>query len=86
MKIQVFTTHCAACETMSRNVEEAVRQMGLDCGVEHVTRIVDMVEHGVTGTPALKVNGQIESVGRALDVEAIKQILADAGPERESTP
>jgi len=86
VKIQVFGTHCGACKTMNQNVDEAVRQTGLDCSVERVTRILDMIEHGVTGTPALKINGELKSVGRALDVETIKGLLANAVPKQEVLP
>jgi len=77
MKIQVFGSGgCGPCKTMLRNVEAAVVELGLSTKVEYVTRIQAMLELGITGSPALVVDGDIKCVGRALDVEAAKAILA----------
>lgn len=78
MKVQVFGTACAACTVMKRNVDTAVAELGLDCTVEHVTRILDMIDHGVGATPALAIDGDLKVVGRALDVPAIKELLSAA--------
>jgi len=61
---------------MKRNVTQAVADLALDCSVEHVDRIVDMIEHGVTATPALEIDGTLEIVGRALSVAELKTLLA----------
>ena len=75
MRIQVFGTGCAPCKKMLSNVLAAAADLGLASQVEHVTRIQAMAEAGITGTPALVVDGEIKCVGRALDVTAIKTIL-----------
>ena len=75
MRIQVFGTGCAPCKVMLRNVEAAVAELGLASQVEHVTRLEEMLDAGITGTPTLVVDGVIKSVGRALDVATIKSIL-----------
>jgi len=84
MKIQVFGTNCAACEEMKRNVQSAVAALGMDCEVEHFGRVLDLIEHGIAGTPALKINGQLEVVGKALSVPALKALLTEcAGGDHE---
>ncbi len=84
MKIQVFSSGggCAPCKTMLRNVETAVSELGLDVRVEYVTRMQQMLDLGITGTPALVVDGLVKSIGKALDVSAVKAILTV--PKEES--
>jgi hypothetical protein len=67
---------------MLKNVEIAVAELGLDCQVEHVNRISAMLEAGITGTPALAIDGRVEVMGRALDVASVKQILQPASGAR----
>jgi small redox-active disulfide protein 2 len=81
MRIQVFATGCAPCKVLLRNVAAAVAELGLTSPVEHVTRLQEMLDAGITGTPALVVNGEIKCVGRALDVATIKSILTSSQTE-----
>jgi protein-disulfide isomerase len=48
-----------------------------------VTRLQEMLDAGITGTPTLVVNGETKSVGRALDVPAIMALLSAC---REDNP
>ena len=81
MRIQVFGTGCAPCKKMLGNVETAAAELGLSSQVEHVTRVQAMIDAGITGTPALVVDGEIKCVGRALDVATIKSILTSSQTE-----
>ena len=83
MRIQVFGagSGCAPCKALLRNVERAVAELGLSTPVEYVTQIQRMIELGITGSPALVVDGTVKSVGRTLDVAAVKAILAGQNPE-----
>lgn len=78
MKVQLFGAACAACEKMKKHVETAVLELRIPCELEHVTRISDMIEMGVTQTPTLIVNGEVVTAGRVLEVEAIKRTLVAA--------
>jgi len=76
MHIQVFGTGCAPCRLTLHNVEQAVREIGLNTPVEHVNRIQEMIEAGVTGTPALAIDDEMVSMGKALSVAEVKAILS----------
>ena len=78
MKIQVFGSGggCAPCKTMLRNVEAAVAELDLAVPVEYVTRIQQMLDLGISGSPALVVDGEVKCAGKVLDVAAIKAVLA----------
>jgi small redox-active disulfide protein 2 len=75
MRVQVFGTGCAACATLKANAEKAVDELGLLCRVEFESRILEMIKLGVTELPALVVDGEVRSVGRALDVATVKTML-----------
>ncbi len=75
MRVQVFGTGCAACAALKANAEKAVVELGLPCGVEFESRILEMIKLGITELPALVVDGEVRSVGRALDVATVKTML-----------
>ena len=52
MKISVLGTGCPKCKTLLENVTLAVKELGLDCEVEKVTDINDIISFGVMTVPA----------------------------------
>ncbi|MCE9615870.1 MAG: thioredoxin family protein [Lentisphaerae bacterium] len=75
-KIQILGTGCPKCKALMANAEAAVKALGLDATIEKVEKITDIMTFGVMGTPALVVDGQVKSVGKALSPEDIKRFLA----------
>jgi len=75
MKIQVLGTGCPKCKKLAENAEAAVRALGLDCEVEKVTRINDIMAFGVMTTPALVVDGKVVVAGKAPSAEEIRKLL-----------
>lgn len=76
MKIQVLGTGCAKCKQLTANVEQAVRELGLDASVEKVEDVREIARFRVLSTPALVVEGTVKSAGRVLAPDAIKGLLA----------
>ncbi len=76
MKIQVLGSGCPKCRTLTERVEEAVAALGLDCEIEKVTEINEIVKFGVMMTPGLVIDGDVKSVGKLLSVEDIKNLLS----------
>ena len=76
MKIQVLGSGCPKCRTLTERVEEAVAALGLDCEIEKVTEINEIVKFGVMVTPGLVIDGEVKSVGKLLSVEDIKDLLS----------
>ena len=74
-KIQVLGTGCPKCKTLTANAEAAVKALGIEARVEKVEKIADIVKFGVMTTPALVVDGQVKSAGKALSAEDIEKIL-----------
>ena len=74
-KIQILGTGCPKCRQLTENAQLAVDELGLDCEVEKVTEIAEIVKFGVMLTPGLAVDGQVRASGKVLSVEAIKSLL-----------
>jgi small redox-active disulfide protein 2 len=74
-KIQILGTGCPKCKALTQNAEIAAKEMGVECQIEKVTEINDIMKFGVMMTPALVVDGQVKVVGKVLSPEQIKAML-----------
>jgi len=76
MKIEVVGPGCFRCVETEKNVNEALKQLGIDAEVTHIYDISEMIKRGVMFTPAMIVDGQIKTSGRIPTVNEIKKILS----------
>jgi small redox-active disulfide protein 2 len=75
VKIEVLGTGCMKCKRLMKNVETAVKELGIDAEIRKVDDIVEIMDRGVMLTPALAVDGEMKVSGRVADVKEIKEIL-----------
>ena len=75
-KIQILGTGCPKCAKLAENAESAAKALGLDCSIEKVTDIGEIMTFGVMMTPALAVDGQVKVVGKVPSPDEIKKMLA----------
>ena len=75
-KIQILGTGCPKCKKLTENAEAAAEALGLDCEIEKVTDVNDIMKFGVMMTPALAVDGEVKVAGKVPGVEDIKKILS----------
>ncbi|HAL91844.1 MAG TPA: thioredoxin family protein [Verrucomicrobia bacterium] len=75
-KIQILGTGCPKCKLLFANAEAAVKSSGIEAQIEKVEKIAEIMKFGVMSTPALVVDGQVKSVGKALSPDEIRQHLA----------
>ena len=75
MKVEVLGTGCAKCKRLMKNVETAIKDLGIDVELVKVDDITDIMDRGVMLTPALAVDGELKVSGRVADVKEIKEIL-----------
>ena len=54
---------------------EAVEEAGVDAQIEKVSDVMEIAKYGVLGTPAVVIDGEVESVGKVPPVEEIKTWL-----------
>jgi small redox-active disulfide protein 2 len=75
MKIQVLGTGCPTCKKLAENAQAAVQEAGLDCEIEKVTDINEIMKFGVMLTPALAIDGQVKVAGKVPGPDEIKKML-----------
>lgn len=75
MKIEVLGTGCPKCQATLRNVERAVKELGIQAEIIKVDDIAEIAARGVMITPALVIDGEIKCSGRIPSVEEIKSWL-----------
>ena len=78
IKIEILGTGCTKCKQLMKNVEIAVKELGIQAEIVKVEDISAILDRGVMLTPALTVNGEIRVSGRLADVKEIKEILRRA--------
>jgi small redox-active disulfide protein 2 len=72
MEIKVLGPGCPRCHQTENNVKEAVSESGVAANVEKVTDTMEIAKHGVFGTPAVVVDGEVKSVGKIPKKDEIK--------------
>ncbi len=74
-KIQILGTGCPKCRKLMKNAEQAVTESAMDCEIEKITDINEIMSFGVMMTPALVVDGEVKATGKVLSPDQIKQHL-----------
>jgi len=75
VKIEVLGTGCMKCKRLLKNVETAVKELGIEAEIKKVDDITEIMDRGVMFTPALAIDGEMKISGRVADVEELKEIL-----------
>jgi len=74
-KIQILGTGCPKCSKLAENAEAAVKNAGVECEIEKVTDINEIMKFGVMLTPALAIDGQVKAVGKVPSPDEIAKML-----------
>jgi small redox-active disulfide protein 2 len=75
MDIKVLGPGCANCRKLEKVVDEAVKEIGADSIVEHVSDMGEILSYGVMSLPALVVDGKVKFAGKVLPKDEIVKIL-----------
>jgi small redox-active disulfide protein 2 len=74
-KIQILGTGCPKCKKLAENVQAAAKSAGIECEIEKVTEINEIMKFGVMLTPALAIDGQVKVVGKVPSPDEIRKML-----------
>lgn len=80
MKIEILGTGCAKCRALEENTRSAAEKLGLELEIEKVTSLAEIVQRGVMMTPALIVDGDLLSMGKALSPDDVERLLTGRIP------
>ena len=75
-KIQILGTGCPKCKKLAENAEVAIKDLGVECEIEKVSQINEIMKFGVMITPALAIDGKVTVTGKVASVDEIKQMLS----------
>ena len=76
MNIKVLGSGCAKCKKLYGNVEEALKESGLEATLEKVEDINKIIDYGVMMTPALVIDENVKSVGKVLSPKDIIKLIS----------
>ena len=68
-------TCCPKCKKLEERVGDAIVELGIECDVEKVSDIKDIMAFGVMMTPALAIDGEVKSTGKLLSKDEIRELL-----------
>lgn len=66
MNIKVLGTGCKKCDTLMKNVKEAVENAGVEASIEKVEDVQKIISYGVMSTPALVIDEKLVASGKVL--------------------
>ncbi len=76
MKIEILGTGCPKCKKLFENTQKALIDLNIAADLLKVEDINKITSYGVMMTPALVVDGQVKSSGKALSPDEIKKYIS----------
>lgn len=73
--IKVLGPGCKSCHELNEASIAAMKELGMDLKVEYITDMEKIVSYGVMSMPALVINEQVVSMGKALKTADIIKLL-----------
>jgi small redox-active disulfide protein 2 len=73
--VKVLGSGCAKCNQLEAATLEALKELEMDCTVDHVTDFSQIAAYGVMTTPALVVDGKVVSFCKVLKKDEVVKIL-----------
>lgn len=73
--IKVLGSGCPKCKTTYNNVQEAVKQLGIEANVIKIEDIEEMMTYNVLTTPVLMIDEVIKIKGRIAQTNEIIELL-----------
>ena len=75
MNIKVLGEGCDKCDQLYENTKEAVDLLGLDCELEKVEDLIEIVKLGVLTAPSILVDGKLIVSGQVATTKNIMKLL-----------
>ncbi len=76
LKIEVLGTGCKKCQQLEANAKDAVKALGIEADIQHITDMMEITKRGVMKTPALVIGDRVATQGKvpsSQDIEALIQ-------------
>jgi len=79
-KIEVLGPSCAKCDNTYEKVKQVLDELKLEAELTKITDIFEIIDRGISVTPALIINGKVKYQGKVPSIKEIKELL-----EKEET-
>lgn len=73
--IKILGTGCTKCKSTVANVNEALKQSGVEAEIIKVEDIKEIMKYNVMSTPTLIIDEEIKIKGKVPTIEEIKSLL-----------
>ena len=83
LEIKVLGSGCPCCDDLEQDLMAVMTEMNLAADIEHVTDPAEIGNYGVTGTPALVINGEVKAVGAMPKKTQLEALLSDAAAKHQ---
>jgi len=77
MKIEVLGPGCPKCHDTLERVREVLEELKLDAQLVKITDVFEIIDKGVSVTPALIVNGKVKFQGKVPSITEIRDLLSE---------
>ena len=79
-KIEVLGPSCSKCDDTFEKVKQALDELNLEAEFIKITDVFQIIDRGVSFTPALIINGKIKFQGKVPSIGEIKSLLLEEKP------
>ena len=83
LEIKVLGGGCPCCDDLEQDLMAVMTEMNLAADIEHVNDPAEIGNYGVTGTPALVINGEVKAVGAMPKKTQLEALLNDAAAKQQ---
>jgi small redox-active disulfide protein 2 len=74
-RIKILGTGCPNCKRTTAIVEQAVKETGIEAGVEKVEDIMEIMKYDILSTPAIVIDEVIAIKGRVPSKSEVIELL-----------
>jgi small redox-active disulfide protein 2 len=75
LKIEILYPGCSKCDYTFEKVKQLLNEMELEAELVKITDVFEIIDKGVSFTPALIVDGKIKFQGRVPSIKELREIL-----------
>ena len=75
MKIEILGPGCPKCDDTFEKIKQVLNELKLEAELVKITDVFEIIDKGVSFTPALIVDGKIKFQGRVPSIKELREIL-----------
>jgi len=77
MKIEILGPGCSKCHDTFEKIRDVLDELKLEAELAKITDIVEIIDRGISVTPALIINGKVKFQGKVPSIKGIRSLLLE---------